>query len=361
MLGGGPAGLATALALRRHHGLEVLVLERGDYAAPRIGETLSPGADAMLRHLGAAQRFEADGHLPAYGTIAAWGSAEPMERDYLLTPFGAGWHLDRQRFDASLAAAAQDAGATVRTQVADVALDRAAGGWSVRIGTKTVSARWVVDATGRRGSFARRLGGRRHLLDTLVAVAAVLEPEDQAQATTLVESCEAGWWYSSPLPGGRLLVALMSDSDVVQKLRLAQPPAWQALLSRQPLTAARTRGAAPAALRTWPAMTTMMDPFLGERWIAVGDAAASHDPLSSSGIPRALEAGMHAAAAIAAALQTGRPAPLEAHSRRVREAFVRYWQTRHRYYAIEQRWPGAPFWQRRHMSLPAMRAASAEP
>ena len=361
MLGGGPAGLATALALRRHHGLAVLVLERGDYTAPRIGETLSPGADAMLRHLGAAPHFAADGHLPAYGTVAAWGSAQPMERDYLPTPFGAGWHLDRQRFDASLAAAAREAGATVRTQVADAALERDEGGWMVRIGTDTVSARWVVDATGRHGRFARRLGGRRHLLDNLVAVTAVLEPDEQTQATTLVESCEAGWWYSSPLPRGRLLVALMSDSDVVQRMSLAQPAAWRALLALQPLTSARTRGAAPEGLQTWPAMSTMMEPFLGERWIAVGDAAASHDPLSSSGIPRALEAGIHAAAGIAAALQRGSFAPLEAHLRRVRQAFILYWQARHRYYAIEQRWPDAPFWQRRHMSLSATSPAQAKP
>ena len=361
MLGGGPAGLATALALRRHHGLDVAVLEREDYSAPRIGETLSPGADAMLRYLGAAQHFEADAHLPAYGTLAAWGSPEPMARDYLLTPSGTGWHLDRQRFDASLAAAAREAGATVRAKVTDVALERAAGGWTVRVGTEAMVARWVVDATGRPGRFARRLGGRRHLLDTLVAVAAVLEPSHPTEATTLVESCEAGWWYSAPLPRGRLLVALMSDSDVVHELGLAQPAAWHALLSAQPLTAARTHGAAPQALQTWPAMTTMMEPFLGERWIAVGDAAVSHDPLSASGIPRALEAGIQAAAAIAAALQTGSFAPLEAHLRRVRQAFVIYWQSRHRYYAIEQRWPEAPFWQRRQMSLSAAAQAEGNP
>ncbi|HEX7637975.1 MAG TPA: FAD-dependent oxidoreductase, partial [Burkholderiaceae bacterium] len=42
VLGGGPAGCATALCLARQ-GHRVAVVERTRYEAPRVGETLSPG------------------------------------------------------------------------------------------------------------------------------------------------------------------------------------------------------------------------------------------------------------------------------------------------------------------------------
>jgi flavin-dependent dehydrogenase len=123
VVGGGPAGTSTALELTRCGSLSVLVVERTDYDRPRIGETLSPAARGLLDHLRASA--DGDGHLPAYGTSAVWGSAELATRDFLMTPFGAGWHLDRRRFDERLAAAARESGAEVwrRSRMGDLIRD----------------------------------------------------------------------------------------------------------------------------------------------------------------------------------------------------------------------------------------------
>lgn len=96
VLGGGPAGLACALTLRRHGRLSVAVVERTGYEAPRIGETSSPGLRGTLEYLGVWDSFAAAGHRCAFGTAAAWGSPALATRDFMLTPFGAAWHLDRQ-------------------------------------------------------------------------------------------------------------------------------------------------------------------------------------------------------------------------------------------------------------------------
>lgn len=52
------------------------------------------------------------------------------------------------------------------------------------------------------------------------------------------------------------------------------------------------------------------DRIVGHRWLAVGDAAVSYDPLTSDGIVRALENAVHAARAIHDALDD-RPEALD--------------------------------------------------
>ncbi|TMQ20007.1 MAG: hypothetical protein E6J90_16970 [Deltaproteobacteria bacterium] len=70
------------------------------------------------------------------------------------------------------------------------------------------------------------------------------------------------------------------------------------------------------------------------------------DPLSSSGIVRALTTGQAAAHAMAHWLQ-GRLEPVDAYERSLDAAFSAYWRERNAYYRLEQRWPDAVFWQRR--------------
>jgi 2-polyprenyl-6-methoxyphenol hydroxylase-like FAD-dependent oxidoreductase len=81
----------------------------------------------------------------------------------------------------------------------------------------------------------------------------------------------------------------------------------------------------------------------GPGWAAVGDGAASHDPLSATGIVRALESGIHAARAIQATLVRGDREALAGYDRRQDRAFDQYCDTRTAYYRMEARWPSAPF------------------
>lgn len=76
ILGGGPAGMATAQSLLQHDpALTVVVVERSGYDQMRIGETLPPNARSLLQQLDVWSAFIQDDHLLAYGTSAAWGSS----------------------------------------------------------------------------------------------------------------------------------------------------------------------------------------------------------------------------------------------------------------------------------------------
>jgi len=112
VVGGGPAGSACAIGLARH-GLEVLVAERGDYSAHKIGETLAPAGHRPLVALGAAGLLRRPPHREAVALRSVWGEPAPREHSYLFEPYARGWHLDRAAFDASLAATAAARGAHV--------------------------------------------------------------------------------------------------------------------------------------------------------------------------------------------------------------------------------------------------------
>jgi flavin-dependent dehydrogenase len=351
VVGGGPAGLALALTLRHYSPLSVAVVERSSYDAPQIGETLSPGAQNLLEYLKVWDGFQADGHLRAYGNAATWGSPHLATRDFLFTPFGTGWHLDRRRFDARLAAASERAAVPVWRRSRLLRLARTGDTWTLNIQQagqlRTVQTRFVVDATGKNAALVRRLGVARRLLDRQVAVVATVTPSDVVETHTLVEPCEIGWWYSARLADAQWIVALMSDLDLVKAHGLSRPEVWWRAAMAMPHTAYRIASGTMAPLRVVAAHSTCFAHVVGPGWVAVGDAAGSHDPLSASGIVRALDSGIHAARAIHATLVQHRDDALVEYETRHHATYAQYLTTHARYYQMEQRWPDAPYWRRR--------------
>jgi flavin-dependent dehydrogenase len=348
--GGGPAGLATALGLRRR-GIEVMVAEAAGYTGFRAGEHLDPAGVALLRRTGLPASLWEPGSLPCPGVLSCWGAAEAELNDTFTNPHGEGRILDRPAFDARLAAFAEEAGVR-RLEARLVAARRDGGGWraelrSVGRGCECRAA-FLVDATGRGAHLATRLGARFLRCDRLVGVAARLEPRRRRRQDNwlLIEAGEEGWFYAAPLAGERLLATLMTDAD---RLAGRSPrDLWQACREKSPQLRQRTRHYGELQdLHVRAAHSGRLDRAAGEDWLAVGDAAIAFDPLSSAGIRKGFELGQLAAAAIAAAI-AGDPAALAAYDRQVQESFGRYLAYRKAYYRLEQRWPDSPFWHRRH-------------
>jgi flavin-dependent dehydrogenase len=350
VVGGGPAGAATAVALARYC-RSVALVSRPPDRRPRLGETVPASIVSPLARLGVWESFLADGHLPSTGTVACWGGPEPYERDALLDPYGCGWHLDRARFDARLLTAADDAGVEVRT---GRVLDCVPGGdgWTVRVAgprPATLRARWVVDASGRGALVARRQGAGRIRGDRLVGLARFYRtPHDAAAADprTVIEATEPGWWYVSPLPGERAVAVLFTDADLLPRDPVRRARSWEDLLA--PTRLARNRlGAAsdPAPLCAAPAASGVLAAPCGRDWLAVGDAVQSWDPLSGQGIPSALGSALAAAQVLAA--EQPDTAALERYAAQVHAGFRRYLRERSVQYGRETRWAHSPFWRRR--------------
>jgi flavin-dependent dehydrogenase len=354
VIGGGPAGAAAAIALRRHTGLSVAVLEASGYRVQRPGETLSPGAVSQLSFLGLGECLAQDGHLPAYGTDAAWGSREMVSRDFLFHPDGHAWHLDRRRFDRRLARTAAGLGAMIAIMVRVSCARAADGTWRLtasRAGRvkHVLTARYLIDATGRRAAVARQLGARPRTGDRLMAVLMPFTTDGMTQQpqVTVVESTPHGWWYNAVLPNARQVLVFLTDAPVLRQLDLDRPEAFL----RQVAATEHMRSCLNGVISFGPLVVTtacsrLLEPVGGPGWVAAGDASASFDPLSSMGIGYALHSGIHAARVAADAL-TGGGRLLREYQAAVARTYQQYLVTRANYYGLERRWSQAPFWARR--------------
>ena len=332
------------------------MVERSDYASTRIGETLPPAIRKPLVSLGVWDQFLADRHAASYVINSAWGRSALQENDSIFNPYGAGWHVDRPRFDAMLAGAAEEAGATVLRRIRSFhCSSTAANEWKVRITScdlqSSFRAKFLVDATGRGSALARKNGATRVICDHLIGAVAFLPASPGASipfACTLIEATEEGWWYSAGLPDSRVVVAFMTDADIYARAARSSPRYWREQLRRSAQTQLRV---APSALTLAPqlvaANTSRLNPIVGTNWLAVGDAAVAFDPLSSQGIYKALASGIQAGQAIGGHFDDDTKALAE-YARALNVAFDKYISQRTFYYRMETRWPNSTFWLRRH-------------
>ncbi|HZF48859.1 MAG TPA: NAD(P)/FAD-dependent oxidoreductase [Polyangiaceae bacterium] len=356
--GGGPAGMATALSLRGF-GYSVLVVEATQYDTLRPGETLAPYGKVLLESLGVWERFTRGEHRPSHGVVSAWGRSELDCQDFLLNPYGSGWSVDRCRFDAMLATAAEDTGVVVLRRARVTRVSGKDGRFEVTVEhqgrPRTETALFIVDATGRAGRVAGLLGVKRIVYDRMIGVVAALEPAEDAgppradlTGVLLLEASSEGWWYSVPLPNRALLVAYMTDGDILTRSGLAPAALWSAQLEGTTHTRERAmRFKVAQEVRVTKAATSRLASATGADWIAVGDAASAYDPLSAQGLCKALASGIEAGAALDA-YRRGAPEALAIYASTVTSAFNEYRKEQVAYYALERRWVESLFWRRRH-------------
>jgi flavin-dependent dehydrogenase len=364
ILGAGPAGSALALALKRLGIGDVLMIDSAASRSMHIGEAAAPGLNWLLRRLGLDDRLEARGHRPCHGNRSAWGSATCQVTDFMTGARGPGWHLDRAAFDAWLLEETIEAGAEIvspaRLEEAHWEADR----WQARLHhrdmTMRLEVRWIVDATGRPAAFARRHGADLHRLDRLIALAMLAEPDEGQgfDSYSQIEAVECGWWYAATLSGGKTLISLMTDSDIVRARGLATGKGFMCAFqaTREICRIARPNQVTP---KVFAAGSQFIDRAIAPGWLALGDALMAFDPLSASGITGAIED----AVAVSELLLVLLEAPSEEEAKDLRRGYAaranagldRFLREHCAIYAAEQRWPESLFWRRRaaHTARPA--------
>ena len=347
IIGGGPAGTAAALTLAKRDDIAVTVLERGLYDQPKVGESLSPGVRGLLQYLDLWDRFEAEQTLSLFGTEAAWGSDTLGSMDFILTLHGAGWALDRQRFEQMMADEVAQRGADLRTGTTVKGCTFDGDLWHLDLGDRCIAARYLIDAAGRSSHFSTGDQVHRQRNDTLTALSTRLPRAPDAKQMTRVEAVEDGWWYAAPLPSGEVILCLFSDASRLHALRLSDPQVFRAHLENtthiRPLIGDGDMvGMVIDPLPAFSSLLTGCDPALP--LVAAGDAMAARDPLSSSGIPNAIAGGVQAARVAADALY-GKGLLKSAYLEGVAADHAAYLKTHWRTYRTEGRWPEAPFWK----------------
>lgn len=353
IIGGGPAGSATAITLARL-GRRVLLADSAPVGRFRVGEGFPPAARSLLTDLGVLDGFLAAGHRPSYGNLSLWGSDEPHVDDFIFQLQGRGYQLDRSAFDAQLRSSAGQLGVAVHEATRLVATPDE-DGFSLRLGgideEPAAHCRWLIDAGGRPAVLARQQGVQRQVEDRLTAFYLLLHSPQGSDrdGRTLVEAVENGWWYSVLLPSGDRLVTFLGDLDLLDRQALlTRDGLWQQLVQTRLLSAlCREHGYQPGtAVQGMDAASGRLSRFHGERWAAVGDAALSFDPLSSQGIATALYCGQYCARAVAATLQ-GDSQAMSAYADLLSRIYTAYLSHRQQFYGMEKRWHESTFWKRR--------------
>ncbi len=347
--GAGPAGCATALSLANFApNLRVGLVDGSAAGHTAIGEVVPPPIRPVLVHLGVWDAFIAAGHCPSYRTVAAWGDSRLTSNEFVFHAQQAGWRLDRAVFDAMLVEAAMSRRAVhLRSKV--VALTHHEFGWRVSLSDRTAhTARFVVDATGRAATVARRCSFRAVNLDTLVGCCLHTASRSDGTEGLMIETCAEGWWYTAAVPRGGRVIACMTDADRVRPLGLFCGEGLERLLAetkhvRHVVDISRPIDRptiSPAGSRRLQGKTTL--PLL-----CVGDAAMCYDPVSGQGIIKALRSGIFASYAIGDFLRNGDVRGLSRYDLMLSCEFAAYREVLRDYYAQEKRWPNQPFWCRR--------------
>lgn len=350
IIGGGPAGAAAAITLG-HYGFRTAIIERSNYTTVRVGETLPAAIRRLLISLDVWEGFLGDEHIESFAIRSVWGNDEQHENDSIFNPYGSGWHIDRGIFDRMLATAAVTRGSSLLTEarIAHLSRDQILG-WQVYVlqnnDHRWLSAPFVIDATGQTAVIPVGFPRSFHVVDHLIGIVCFLSRI--AEPYILIEAIDCGWWYSAPLPNGRLVAAYMTDADILASAGCSPYDYWRLQLRKAELTCSRigsqTTFTKPKIVS---AASVIRSPVCGTNWLATGDASIAFDPLSGRGVYSALQGGILAGEAIVASL-CGNSEALTEYTNWINNQFSNYLQTRTAFYTKEQRWSRSTFWRRRH-------------
>ena len=345
IMGAGPAGSAAGNFLA-HAGLRVLIVEGEKHPRHHIGESLLPGSVPILNALGISSdtltatcqpKFGARFYDPAGDRLVTFGF-EPTPG----SPSPA-YQVSRETFDALLAQKARDAGCDLWENAVIETFDEQADRPSVTLRDgRTVSARFLVDATGRDALIATKHREKRLMADYgrvgIYTYFADLPAHDEHDARYITMYLfPAGWVWLIPLSDGRTSVGIVFR-DIPEISAAAQGQTKQEALfwhaaNTMPRLTQRLRGARITdSYRAISDYSYTVDHKFGPRWAAVGDAAGFLDPLFSSGVHLALASAQRASAAILDTLHSASTEKLQAYAAHMDAGFHVFRAFVHRFY-----------------------------
>jgi geranylgeranyl reductase family protein len=302
VVGGGPAGAATAIGLRRR-GASVLVLEARQMPRDKpCGDILGTQALGLIAKLGLdAELLHPYPPLRGFALHVA-GRATRVSRG------GKVKHgprvVPRETLDRSLLDLAVSAGAERLWARVDGVVD-GGGTVTVRSAAGEHQARLVVGADGWGSVVARSSFGDRHTGQVgLAGRAYVHDPRgfDCRMHVFYSRKTQPGYGWLFPIDGTHANVGVGVLRGGGEKLsglfgRFLDDP-------ESPLRNLLSDGAVVQRRRSWPlALGWTARRRAGGRTLLVGDAASLVGPLTGAGIHSALRSGLMAAAAAIAALE----------------------------------------------------------
>ena len=319
VIGGAIAGASTAFLLKRKTpSLRILIIEKTEEFDRKVGESTSEvGACFLMRvlnlagHLGHEQITKSGLRMWFYRDsnecFTRCGEIGPKHQTRLPA-----FQLDRSTLDEAVLQKAVSAGCELWRPAKVQILDLGGEGQNritVRLGeeTRAITARWVIDASGRTALIARKLKLYRtldaHPIHSVWARFRNVSDLDGADiwetAPNFTEPCWAmrqwatnhlmgyGWWgWLIPLKGGDCSVGVVYDGRIFQlppgpnlgerlKNHLMSHPLGKKVLCDAHYI--------EKDVHAYSNLAYYSEQSIGDGWALVGDAAGFLDPLYSQG------------------------------------------------------------------------------
>ena len=320
IIGGAFSGAATALLLKRARPeLRVLIIEKAAAFDRKVGESTTEVSSCFMTRVLGLSTYLGHEQLAKQG-LRMWfarDSAQPFED---CVELGArynsrlsGFQVDRAKLDSHLLDEARREGCEMLrpAKVLDLELNGAgANVLKVKNGDEILSIRasWVIDASGRAATLARKLGHFQPLPDHPINAlwarfSGVRDWDSHEMRKTFpgyASACRTsrawatnhlsglGWWcWIIPLKGGDYSIGLVYDT------RLFSPPVSGTISERlrthfmaHPVGRVILANATAHAddQRAYSALPYFSEKIAGDGWVIVGDAAGFLDPLYSPGL-----------------------------------------------------------------------------
>lgn len=359
VIGGGPAGASAALSLLHYSDAQVTLIEHTDFNRTRVGEHVSAVFFNILDYLKLTKSdFEEGSFLPAYGNTTYWGSPYPTETHAVFTTDASTFQIDRQKFDFRLLEEVVEKGGQIFPRTRCVQFQQLEDNtWEIELnhserGGFKILAKYIIDASGRKAQIGHQLGVESQHIDELVGVGVFIESDEEQpfKYEQILETTEWGWWYKAVLPDNRAVVTFFTDADIVTKLKLGKADHWNNLLQKTTHVKKHIEGSKAQSRKPWirNAKSQIAEYARINNFIAVGDAVASFDPVSSMGIGFAMTSACHAARIVKMQLEGKQnEKAVEVYYKDIEGNFKNYLGLRKTFYQKEQRWPESEFWKRR--------------
>lgn len=303
VIGGGPGGAALATFLAQR-GRRCLVLEQHSFPRYHIGESLVPHTYGILERLGLLPKLKASSFPEKHSVrfVSPDGrEATPFYFSETIPGDGARtWQVERSQFDRLMLDHARESGAEVREGLAVEKVlfdhDRATG-VAIRNGDgpRQVSARVVVDASGRATLIGRQLrlkgdvpGLKKASLWGYYRGGKRL-PGIDAGETTMFLLRGGGWFWYIPLPDDIVSVGIVADPGRLFSPGGTSEAIFEGEVSKCAALSERLAVAQRVGLvRGLRQLAYLNRRTCGHGWVMIGDARAFLDPIYSSGLFLAL-------------------------------------------------------------------------
>jgi geranylgeranyl reductase family protein len=321
VVGGGPAGVATAL-FAKQRGHDVLLLDEARFPRDKIcGEGVSPEAWRLLQAMGLAARVRALQPWPLRGMVLTSPAGISVAGHYDGS-VESGFAVRRQTLDAALLNAAREEGVEVREGVRATALlqrgGRVCGVRCEEDGAPLgITARLVIGADGRRSMVARQLGLlREHRRLRKFAVRGYWQGVQGLGQHGEMHVGNGGYCGVAPLSADVANITFVLDRSRMAEAAGALEGFYRRALRDWPLLAERLQGARlmepPRAIGPLALEARRVS---APGALLVGDSAGFYDPFTGEGVTLALRSAELAAPVVDAALRSGRLDDLTAYDR----------------------------------------------